>query len=195
MRYLDKSVCVPIHVVKGGGPNLLGRDLLTQFHFNLSDLNMFEGCSQPLKAVLDKHPDVFSDQVGCLRDVAVTLPVHSDAKPKFYKPRPVPLLLKKKVEEELTSLEEQGIISPVQFSSWAAPVVPVVKKSGKVRLCGDYKLTINQVSPTDTYPLPRVDELYANLAGGKYFSKLDMSNAYLQLPLDEEQEICYDKHT
>ena len=88
----------------------------------------------------------------------------------------------------MTSLEEQGIISPVQFSSWATPVVPVVKKSGKVRLCGDYKLTINQASPTDTYPLPRVDELYANLAGGKYFSKLDMSNAYLQLPLDEESK-------
>ena len=107
---------------------------------------------------------------------------------KFYKPKPIPLLLKKKVEEELTSLKEQGIISPVQFSSWAAPVVPVVKKSGKVRLCGDYKLTINQASPTNTSPLPTVDELYANLAGGKYFFKLDMSNVYLQLRLDEKSK-------
>ena len=80
VRYLDKSVRVPIHVVKGGGPNLLGRDLLTQFHFNLSYLNVLEGCSQPLKPILDKHPDIFSNQVGCLRDVAVTLPMHSDAK-------------------------------------------------------------------------------------------------------------------
>jgi len=76
----------------------------------------------------------------------------------------------------------------VQSSSWAAPVVPVIKKNGEVRLCGDYKLTINQASSTETYPLPRIDELYANLSGGKFFSKLDLSNAYLQLPLDEQSK-------
>ena len=64
----------------------------------------------------------------------------------------------------------------------------MLKKNGKVRLCGDYKLTINQVSPTETYPLPRADEIYAKLAGGKLFTKLDMSNAYLQLPLDAESK-------
>ena len=81
-----------------------------------------------------------------------------------------------------------GIISPVQFSRWAAPIVPVMKQNGGVRICGDYKVTINQANLTDSYPLPRVDELLANLSGGKYFSKLDMSQAYLQLPLDEESK-------
>ena len=54
-----------------------------------------------------------------------------------------------------------------------------------MRLCGDFKLTINQASPTETYPLPHAEELFSKLAGGKFFSKLDLSNAYLQLPLDE----------
>ena len=76
----------------------------------------------------------------------------------------------------------------MQTSPWAAPVVPVLKRDGRVRLCGDFKLTVNRASPTETYPLPRVEELFANLAGGKYFTKLDMSNAYLQLPLDPESK-------
>ena len=57
---------------------------------------------------------------------------------------------------------------------------------GGVKLCGDYKLTVNQAGPVDSYPLPRVDELLASLWGGKYFSKLDLSQAYLQLLLDEQ---------
>ena len=120
--------------------------------------------------------------------MVVKLPIHPNAKPRFYTPRSVPLLLK--VETELTNLQTQGVISPVQFSPWAAPVVPVLKRNGKVRLCGDYKLTINKAAPTETYPLPRVDELFAvgGGGGGGYFSKLDMSNAYLQLPLDEESK-------
>ena len=113
----------------------------------------------------------------------VKLLVNADAQPKFYKARSVPFALKSEVETELRHLQSKGIISPVKHSAWAAPVVPVVKKNGRVRLCGDYKLTINQASPTETYPLPHFDDLLAALSGGKFFSKLDLKNAYLQLPL------------
>ena len=45
-------------------------------------------------------------------------------------------------------------------------------------------MTVNQASRLDSYPLPRVEELFATLAGGKTFSKLDLQHAYLQLPLE-----------
>lgn len=115
----------------------------------------------------------------------VNFTVNDMVKPKFFKPRPVPFLLKGKVEEELSRLEQLGIISPIQHSQWAAPIVPVTKKDGTVRICGDFKTTINQASPTEQYPLPRADELFSDLSGGKYFTKLDMSNAYLQLQLSD----------
>ena len=102
--------------------------------------------------------------------------------------RPVPLALKEKVERELEKLQRMGIISPVQFSIWAAPIVPVVKQSGEVRICRHYKITVNGAASADSYPLPRVDELLANLAGGQYFSKINLSQAYLQLPLDKESK-------
>ena len=53
-------------------------------------------------------------------------------------------------------MEEQGIISPIQFSSWSAPIVPVVKQDGTVRICGDYKVTINPALQVDSYPIPEL---------------------------------------
>ena len=61
-----------------------------------------------------------------------------------------------KVEEELERLEKEGIIDPIQFAHWAAPIVAVLKADGKsVRLCGDFKVTINQASKLDRYPIPK----------------------------------------
>ena len=118
----------------------------------------------------------------------VKLTVNENPKPTLYKPRPIPHSLQGKVEQELQSLQEQSIISPVKTSEWAAPVVPVLKRNGAIRLCGDYKLTLNQIAPTESYPLPRAEEMYATLAGGKLFTKLDISSAYLHLPLDPESK-------
>ena len=71
-------------------------------------------------------------------------------------------------------------------------MVPVLKHDGSVlgsvRLCGDYKLTVNQEALMDTYPLPRIEDPFALLAGGTVFSKLDLAHAYLQIPLDEESK-------
>ena len=79
------------------------------------------------------------------------------------------------------------MLEPVQFADWAAPIVPVLKSDKKsVRICGDFSVTVNQVSRLDSYPLPKPEDLFARLAGGKTFSILDLSQAYLQIELDEE---------
>ena len=88
------------------------------------------------------------------------------------------------MEEELERLQALGVIWPVQFSDWAAPVVPVMKSDGRIRLCGDYKITVNRAAKLEKYPIPRIEELFASLAAGKSFTKLD--HAYLQIRLDEE---------
>ena len=79
-------------------------------------------------------------------------------------------------------------IQPITHSDWAAPVVPVVKRDGSVCLCGDFKITVNKVAKFDSYPLPRIDDLFASLSGGRTFTKLDLAHAYLQIPLDAESE-------
>ena len=66
--------------------------------------------------------------------------------------------------------------------------MPVLKSDGQsVRICGDYKVTINREAKLDihVYPLPRIEDLFANLSGGQFFSKLDLNSAYQQIELDE----------
>lgn len=62
------------------------------------------------------------------------------------------------MELELSRLQHEGVIAPVQFSDWAAPIVPVTKSDGSIRICGDYSVTVNAVSKLDHYPLPRIEE-------------------------------------
>ena len=112
----------------------------------------------------------------------------NDAIPKFFKAISVPYAMKDKVGEELVRLKEAGVIEEVSNSEWATPIVPILKKDGSVRICGDYKITLNKVCKLDSYPIPRIDDLYANLAGGKMFTTLDLSNAYLQMPLSNESK-------
>lgn len=131
-----------------------------------------------IKDILGKYADVFKDELGTLHGTTVKLCVDPKARPRFFKPRPVPYAMKAKVEAELDRLQQLGVIEPIEFSDWAAPIAPVLKDDGEVRICGDYKLTENQASQLDTYPLPRVEDLFATLAGRKTFTKLDMSHAY-----------------
>ena len=77
------------------------------------------------------------------------------------------------------------MIRPVPFADWAAPIVPIVKEDGTVRICGDYKLTVNQASKLESYSVPRVEDLFASLSGGRLFSKIDLTNAYQQMRLDD----------
>lgn len=55
---------------------------------------------------------------------------------------------------ELEHLEHEGVIEPVQFSNWAAPILPVVKRDGSVQICGDFKVTVNKAAKVDSYPIP-----------------------------------------
>ena len=114
-----------------------------------------------------------------------SLSVKPECKPRFHKARPVPFALKPAIERELDRLEEAGIIQKVAHSLWAAPVVPVPKGDGQIRLCGDYKVTINPELEIDQYPLPKPEELFARLAGGKRFTKIDLTHAYQQMILEE----------
>ena len=59
------------------------------------------------------------------------------------------------------------------------------KSDGNIRICGDYRVTMNSVIKQDIYQLPQVEDLFADLAGGTIFSKLDLPHAYQQIGLDE----------
>ena len=98
---------------------------------------------------------------------------------------PVAYALRKRVEQELERLVAIGVIEPISHSEWAAPIVPVIKNNGDVTMCGDFKVTVNLCLDIEQYPLPKIDDLYAKLQGGERFTILDLSEAFLQMELDE----------
>jgi hypothetical protein len=83
------------------------------------------------------------------------------------------------LKEHIKELLEKGFIRP-SSSSWGAPVIFVPKKDGTQMLCMDYR-ALNEVTIKNKYPLPRIDDLFAQLCGACVFSKNDLRSGYHQL--------------
>lgn len=190
VRLNKQCADLPLYVVKVDAPALFGREWLRVIKLNWKDLKTVHVIEQKekdnLETVLKRHSAVFSNSLGTMKGIKATLTIKPNSVPKFCPPRNVPYALRPRVEAELKRLTELGVISPVEHSDWATPVVPVSKKDGTVRLCGDFKITINPSLCVDKYPIPRIEDLFASLAGGQRFSKLDLSNAYLQMEVEEK---------
>eukprot|EP00063_Salmo_salar_P017377 XP_013992212.1 PREDICTED: uncharacterized protein LOC106567459 [Salmo salar] len=92
--------------------------------------------------------------------------------------------------ENDTGGSRQGCVGDADFiepsdSPWAAPVVMVPKKEGKLRFCADYR-RLNEVTRKDSYPIPRIDESLDLVRGSSWFSSLDLCSGYWQVPLSPE---------
>lgn len=161
--------------MKGPGPSLLGMDWLQVVNLNWQNTFNIQENNPQLQRILEEHNEVFSKELGTMTGTKAKIYVDPEATPKFITARPLPYAFKAKVEMELDRLQSEGILSPVEFSAWAAPIVPVLKQGGTVRICGDYKCTVNQVSKLDNYLIPKTEDLLATLGGGNQFTKLDMS--------------------
>ena len=175
-------------VTSGKGPSLLEGVWLAQLRLDWKAIFRVEehdALQEKLKAILDARKEVFENKLGTIRGATAKLHVDPNARPKFCKPQPVPFSVRKKVEDELERLEKDDIIQRKQFSEWAAPIVPVLKGNGSVRICRDYKVTANRAIKCDTHPIPHIEDLFVAMAGGTHFTKLDLKHAYLQLKLDE----------
>ena len=114
-----------------------------------------------------------------------------ETQPRLNPARSVPYSLRDLVDKELTHLQEVGTLEPVEISEWAALIVAVLKQDKKsMKICGDFSVTVNPVSELDRYiyPIPKIEDLFARLSKGKHFSKIDLSQAYQQLLLDDNSK-------
>ena len=177
-------------IMQGNGPTLLGRDWLAHLCLDweqiVSNINVVrKEASGKLPILPKQHQEVFKEELGTASKLKASLSLREDVQPKFFRLRSVPFAIKEAVGKEIERLEKAGILEKVDHSEWAVPIVPVPKKDGKIRICGDYKVTINPYLKEDQHPLPTPEEIFATLAGGKKFTKLDLSRAYQQILLDD----------
>ena len=197
VEHLDQSCVLPLHVVHTKGPVLMGRNWLHKLRLDWKTIKLLKTSDsdhenpcittqERLESLLDTYAEVFEDKLGTFKSAKAKITLKEGSQPQFRKARQVPYSLRPKVEEELKRLESEGILSKVEWSDWATPIVPVPKQDGSVRICGDFKGTINPALQAEQYPLPRIEDIFANLAGGKKFSKIDLRQAYHQIELEEE---------
>ncbi|XP_054260519.1 uncharacterized protein K02A2.6-like [Macrosteles quadrilineatus] len=140
-----------------------------------------------VRQIVTDFPEVFHPSQGTIKNSNVVFHLTQDAVPVISKPRPVPFSLRKAVEDELQRLVENQVLTPVNTSeepvTWSSPIV-VVKPSGAIRICADFKNTINKYMISDNYPMPRFEEITAKLTGGQEFTVIDLKDAYLQMEVD-----------
>ena len=183
VRYEDQEKVLPLVIAKGARTSLFGRSWMRSVTLNWQ--NIFSVKVSSIDQMLKKYSSVFTGEIGLMKEFQARIELKEGAILKFHKARPVPYALKEGVEKELDRLETAGVMKKVERSDWASPIVVVPKADGKLRLCGDYKVTINQETVDQPYPLPTAEDIFTTLAGGEHFTKIDLSNAYAQVGMEE----------
>lgn len=112
--------------------------------------------------------------------------INTTGNPAMQYPRRQPMHLEQKVDNLIQNLEEAGVIKRCQ-SPWNAPLVIVGKKDGSIRMCADYR-GLNSLTEKESFPMPNINHLLDCLAGAKFFSSLDLGQAYYQVALSAESQ-------
>lgn len=141
-----QSVHLPLYVILGKAAPLLGREWLRRIRLDWREIKTVRTVHYTnegtLNSLLKKYDKVFREDLGTFNGYTATLNLKPGTQPRFFQARVVPYAIRPKVEEETDRLVQQGIITPVRFSEWATPIVPVIKKGGNVRICSDFKITV-----------------------------------------------------
>ena len=82
---------------------------------------------------------------------------------------------------EIEALETRGLIRR-STSPWAAPIVLIPKPDGSTRLCVDYR-ALNKLTVKDSFPLPRIENLFDHMQGARFFTTFDLASGYHQVPM------------
>ncbi|CAF2136139.1 unnamed protein product, partial [Rotaria magnacalcarata] len=154
--------------------------------FRMSEANLTKEENKRIEILLNKYAKCISlndNDVGktstikhnieLVRDVAIKQPI-----------RRVNGELAERIEKTLEQDHKDGIIRPSN-SPWSSCIVPIVKKCGGLRLAVDYRI-LNSLTVKDSFPLPNLNDAVYNLHGSKYFSTLDLTRGYYNVPMDEQ---------
>lgn len=181
-------------------PLILGMDFFKLFNFEIGvPSNQLFSLTEFVEPMLPKVPVDFS----LIESVKSKFPVSKGgilscthllqynidtgtAKPIKQKHHFVSPYMQQTMNEELDRMLKLNVVEPSK-SAWANPIVCVKKKNGKTRLCLDSR-RLNEVTVKDSYPIAYISRILGRLNGTKYLSSIDLSDAFWQIPLDEQSK-------
>lgn len=197
VEYNTRTSTEKLYVVSNNFSPVVGRVWIRRLQITLAHSESSRTLSNEIKLVQSdpeqliqrmehKFGKIFEQSVGSLPQHKGSLQLRPNAKPSYVKPRTLPFALRKTVETDLLKLADEGILTKIDHSDWASPLVVVPKPDGSLRLCVDYKTTVNPQLRDSHHPIPRIDETLHKLRGARFFCKLDLFKAYWHIPMDEE---------
>ena len=144
--------------------------------------------SEQFAKVLSQNSHIFSQSETDLgKTPLVKMSINTnDHKPIKQKPYKTPFSLRPAVENHVEEMLKADIIRP-STSPWASPIIIVPKKDGGSRVCIDFR-KLNQVTVTNSYPLPSISDILASMKDAKVFSCLDLKSGYYQIEMEESDK-------
>lgn len=178
----SQEVQQKLYVVEGLNKPLLGRPAIEELSL-LSRINAIQDVP------LTKQFPLLFQGLGKLKG-EYRIRLQEGAKPfALATPCRVAIPLLKPVERELKRMEKLGVIAKVsEPTDWCSGMVVVPKQDGRVRICVDLT-RLNQSVCRERHPLPAVDQIQAQLAGARVFTKLDCNSGFWQIPLSPESAL------
>ncbi|XP_022836497.1 uncharacterized protein K02A2.6-like [Spodoptera litura] len=169
LKIADRETKATFYVIADGTRDLLGKDTATEMGV--------------LKVGLAVNQMDINKEFPKFKDVLVEIPIDKNVQPVSQPLRRIPIPLEEKVSKKIKELLDKDIIEEVQGSSrWVSPIVPVLKTTGDVRICVDMRRA-NKAILRENHPLPTMDKLLPKMKNAKYFSKLDIKDAFHQIEL------------
>ena len=202
VKFKDVKRVLPLYIVDGKFPTLLGLEWIQSlfgkdWFERLTDMTCSVNMVQTHEKLINeiKASSIFEPGMGLITGYKANIDLKPGAKPVFSKFRQPPFAHMEAIGRKIDQLESEGILVKVDYSDYASPVLPVIKPDGDVRLCGDYKRTLNPNIDTAVYPLPVIEDCLWNVRGGELFTKLDIKAAYNHVPVREEDQILLTVNT
>ena len=137
--------------------------------------------------ITNEYKILFDDSPGIYNKSTTKIHLKENTRPVALKCRNVAHALKPMAEKEIEGLVGLGNLEPVDVAEWATPIVPVLKGNGEVRICGDFKLTLNPNIIIDKYPLHTIDDIFAKLQGGRLFLRVRFKACVHAISRGQEQ--------
>lgn len=192
-KYKDTCKKLLFHVLDSKSPkSLLG--LTALYDLNIINKKIVKNVTATIdttndswQQILNKNKTVFEGIGKINKQYNITL--KDDSIPFVSAPRKIPIALKNRVKEKLDKMVSENIIVPVtEPTDWVNPIVVVPKSNGDIRICMDPR-NLNKYVKREFFQIPTQDYLFSQLTGARYFTLLDASSAFLQIPLTYESSL------
>lgn len=188
VQYGNRKITSNLYVTDRSKSSVMGRQWLIPLDIiRINEIKSITSIdTTSIEKLEQEFSDVFGPTIGVVPNYEVSYTLKKNAKPIYCKPQKLPYELIPAADRCIDRLVEENILEKVDISEWGTPAVYIEKPDGSLRLCGNYKLTLNKQLENICYQIPTIEDIFQKMENGAYYCKLDLRDAYLHLQVDAE---------